>query len=49
MTLRKFITIHGAMRRFQPNQEEQLVAASRQLAMWDWSKVVALGSQRGAT
>jgi hypothetical protein len=39
MALRKFTTIHRAPRRFQSDQGDQLIAASKQLATWDWSKV----------
>jgi hypothetical protein len=40
MALRKFMTVHRVPKRFQSNQRDQLVAASKQLATWDWSKVV---------
>jgi hypothetical protein len=36
-------------RRFQSDKGDQLVAASKQLATWDWSKVDELCGQKGAT
>jgi hypothetical protein len=30
---------HGAPRRFKSDQGDQLVAAAKQIATWDWSKV----------
>jgi hypothetical protein len=49
MALRRFMTVHGAPRRFPSDQGDQLVAASKQLATWNWAKVDELCSQRGAT
>jgi hypothetical protein len=31
MVLRRFLTIHGALRRFQSDQGEQIIATSKQL------------------
>jgi hypothetical protein len=39
MAVRRFMALHGAPRRFQYNQGTQLVAASKQLATWDWTAV----------
>jgi hypothetical protein len=36
-------------RRFQSDQGDQLVAASKQLVTWDWARVDELCSQKGAT
>jgi hypothetical protein len=41
--------VHGAPRRFQSDQGDQLVAASKKLATWNWASVDKLCSQRGAT
>jgi len=49
MALRSFMSIRGAPRRFQSDQGDQLVAASKQIATWDWSKVHAECETRGAT
>ncbi len=49
MALRRFMTVHGAPRRFQSDQGDQLVAASKQLATWNWARVDELCSQKGAT
>jgi hypothetical protein len=35
MSLRMFMMVHGAPRRFQSDQGDQLVAASKQLATWN--------------
>jgi hypothetical protein len=39
MTVRRFMALHGAPKRFQSDQRTQLVAASKQLATWDWTAV----------
>jgi hypothetical protein len=44
MALRKYMTVDGVLKRFQSDQGDQLVAASKQLATWDWSKVDKLCS-----
>jgi hypothetical protein len=35
MALRQFMTVYGAPRRFQSDQGDQLVVASKQLATWN--------------
>jgi hypothetical protein len=47
--LRRFMTKCGALRRFQTDQGDQLVEASKQTATWDWSKVDKLCSKKHAT
>jgi len=49
MALRNFMSIRGAPRRFQSDQGDQLVAASKQIATWDWAKVHAECENKGAT
>jgi hypothetical protein len=49
MVLKRFMTVHGAPRRFQSGQGDQLVAASKQLVTWDWARVDELCSQKCAT
>jgi hypothetical protein len=39
IAVRRFMALHGAPKRFQSDQGTQLVAASKQLAMWDWTAV----------
>jgi hypothetical protein len=39
MAVRKFTALHGAPKRFQSDQGTQLVAASKQIATWDWTAV----------
>ncbi len=39
MVVRRFMALHGAPKRFQSNQATQLVAASMQVATWDWTAV----------
>jgi hypothetical protein len=39
MAVRRFMALHGAPKRFQSDQGTQLVAASKQLATWDWTAV----------
>jgi hypothetical protein len=46
MALRRFMMVHGAPRRFQSDQGDQLVVASKQLATWDWVRVDELCSQK---
>jgi hypothetical protein len=48
MALRRFMGLHGAPRRFQSDQGDQLVAASKQVGGWDWSKVDEECSRRGS-
>jgi hypothetical protein len=39
LALRRFMALHGAPRRFQSDQGTQLVAASKQVISWDWTKI----------
>ncbi len=39
MAVRRFMALHGAFKRFLFDQGTQLVAASKQLATWDWTAV----------
>jgi hypothetical protein len=39
MAVRRFMLLHGAQKRFQSDQGTQLVAASKQVATWDWTAV----------
>jgi hypothetical protein len=39
LALRRFMALHGAPRRFQSDQGTQLVAASKQVATWDWTRI----------
>jgi hypothetical protein len=39
LALRRFMSLYGAPKRFQSDQGTQLVAASRQVKAWDWSRV----------
>jgi hypothetical protein len=39
LAVRRFMALHGAPKRFQSDQGSQLVAASKQLATWDWTAV----------
>jgi hypothetical protein len=39
MAVRRFMALHGAPKRFQSDQGTQLVAASKQVATWDWTAV----------
>jgi hypothetical protein len=39
MALKRFMALHRAPKRFQSDQGTQLVAASKQLAPWDWTAV----------
>jgi hypothetical protein len=39
LALRRFMALYGAPKRFQSDQGTQLVAASKQVKAWDWSKV----------
>jgi hypothetical protein len=39
MALKRFMALHRAPKRFQSDQRTQLVAASKQLATWDWTAV----------
>ncbi len=39
LALHRFMALHGAPRRFQSDQGTQLVAASKQVTSWDWTKI----------
>jgi hypothetical protein len=39
LALRRFMALHGAPKRFQSDQGTQLVAASKQVASWDWTAI----------
>ncbi len=39
MAMRRFMALHGAPKRFQSDQGTQLVAASKQVAIWDWTSI----------
>ena len=39
MALRRFMALYGAPKRFQSDQGTQLVAASKQVKAWDWTRV----------
>jgi hypothetical protein len=43
LALRRFMALYGAPKRFQSDQGMQLVAASRQVKAWDWSRVRPAG------
>jgi hypothetical protein len=42
------MAIHGAPSRFQSDQGTQLVAAAKQICVWDWAQVQAEVGTRGA-
>jgi hypothetical protein len=48
MAVRRFMAMHGAPKRFQSDQGTQLVAASKQLATWDWMAVHEQTEREGA-
>ncbi len=48
MAVRRFMALHGAPKRFQSDKGTQLVAASKQLATWDWTAVYELAEKAGA-
>jgi transposase InsO family protein len=39
LALRRFMALYGAPKRFQSDQGTQLVAASKQVKAWDWTRV----------
>jgi hypothetical protein len=41
LAVKRFMAIHGAPSRFQPDQGTQLVAAAKQIRTWDWAQVQA--------
>jgi transposase InsO family protein len=48
MAVRRFMALHGAPKRFQSDQGTPLVAASKQLATWDWTAVHEQAERMGA-
>jgi hypothetical protein len=48
MAVRRFMALHGASKRFQSDQGTQLVAASKQVATWDWTAVHEAAEKEGA-
>ncbi len=48
MAMRRFMALYGAPKRFQSDQGPQLVAASKQMATWDWSSVHETAEKVGA-
>jgi hypothetical protein len=42
------MALHGAPKRFQSDQGTQLVAASKQMAAWDWTAVHEAVEKAGA-
>jgi hypothetical protein len=48
MAVGRFMALHGAPRRFQSDQGTQLVAASKQLATWDWTAVHEMAERMNA-
>ncbi len=48
MAVRRFMALHGAPKRFQSDQGTQLVAASKQVATWDWTAVLEAVEKKGA-
>ncbi len=47
MALRRFMSIRGTPTRFQSDRGEQLVAAAKQVATWDFKEVVQWAGRRG--
>jgi hypothetical protein len=47
MALRRFMSIRGTPTRFQSDRGEQLVAAAKQVAMWDFTEVVQWAGRKG--
>jgi hypothetical protein len=47
MALRRFMSVRGTPTRFQSDRGEQLVAAAKQVAMWDFTEVVQWAGRRG--
>jgi transposase InsO family protein len=48
LALRRFMALHGAPKQFQSDQGTQLVAASKQVKTWDWSRVHQQAESAGA-
>jgi hypothetical protein len=47
MALRRFMCLRGVPSRFQSDRGEQLVAASKQIAMWDFNDVIQWTGRKG--
>ncbi len=47
MALRRFMSIRGTPTRFQSDRGEQLVAAAKQVATWDFKEVVKWAGRKG--
>jgi hypothetical protein len=47
MALRRFMSIRGTPTRFQSDRGEQLVAAAKQVASWDFKEVVQWAGKKG--
>jgi hypothetical protein len=47
MALRRFMSIRGTPTRFQSDRGEQLVAAAKQVATWDFKEVVQWAGRKG--
>jgi hypothetical protein len=47
MALRRFMSIRGTPMRFQSDRGEQLVAAAKQVATWDFKEVVRWAGRKG--
>jgi hypothetical protein len=47
MALRRFMSVRGTPTRFQSDRGEQLVAAAKQVAMWDFTEVVQWAGKKG--
>ncbi len=48
LAVRRFMAMHGAPRRFQSDQGTQLVAAAKQIRLWDCSHVYQEVGTHGA-
>jgi hypothetical protein len=47
MALRRFMSVRGTPTRFQSDRGEQLVAAAKQVATWDFTEVVQWAGKKG--
>jgi hypothetical protein len=47
LALGRFMALHGAPRRFQSDQGTQLVAASKQVVSWDWTRIYQFADGAG--
>ncbi len=48
MAVRRLMALHGAQKRLQSDQGTQLVAASKQMATWDWTAIHEAVERAGA-